>query len=388
MSFFCAALAIFFLRIRLLQAGLQPNPVPLNVVIPYTPLIELSGDNDNDATNLQACTGECDANADCAGSLECFQRERGEPVPGCSGDGSKGNWDYCYDPSTNKPVDVKYQFNSRRLLNPRIPSGAQVVMKSRFAHHVCYTLDGANPKCHPRSIMNKVYCKPVVESDSDRDWSSVHSSGGCKKGKIDQNDAWCAPNKNIDAVSGTHWHGIDLKSKKYSAGYRISSRKNHNQATHRVKIEACDHSDSSTCDSNNLWFLVDDGKKYNGAMSKDYNDWIFANPIFARHWRFWPLSWTEHPSLRVSMIKETDGTAVLVEPNTYRVAVKLPQSQNTRDYVLKVRGCDGMYGQSPDVIRSDVRVFYPYDSSDAAFIYPSGSFPKGSDILVNIHGNL
>ena len=97
---------------------------------------------------------------------------------------------------------------------------------------------------------------------------------------MNQNDAWCAPDKNIDAVSGTHWHSIDLKSKKYSVGYRIGSRKNHNQATHRVKIEACDHSDSSTCDSNNLWFLVDDGKKYNGAMSKDYNDWIFAKPNF------------------------------------------------------------------------------------------------------------
>ena len=166
---------------------------------------------------------------------------------------------------------------------------------------------------------------------------------------MNQNDAWCAPNKNIDAVSGTHWHSIDLKSKKYSVGYRMASRKkNHDEATHRVKIEACDHGDSSTCDSNNLWFLVDDGKKYNGAMSKDSDDWIFANPIFAQHWRFWPLSWSGHPSLRVSMIKQTDGTAVLVEPNTYRVAVDLPQAPNTRDYVLKVRGCDGMYGESPE----------------------------------------
>ena len=386
-----AALVFFSLRIRLVHAGIQPSPVPLDVMIPYdTPLIELSGENDESATNLEACTGECDKNADCAGSLECFQRELGEPIPGCTGGGSAPNWDYCYDPSLNKPVDVKYNFPSRRLLNPRIREGAQVVMKSRFAHHICYTLDGSNPKCHDRSIMNKVYCKPVLVSDSTRDWNDAYNHNNCKKGKMDQNNAWCALNKNIDAVSGTHWHGIDLKSKKYSVGYRIASRKDkhHNQATHRVKIEACDHDDSGTCDSNNLWLLVDDGKKYNGAMSRDFNDWFFADPIFARHWRFWPLSWSEHPSLRVSMIEKTKGKAILVEPDTYRVAVELPRTQNTRDYVVKVRGCDGMYGESPNVITSNVRVFYPYDSSNARFVHPSGSIPKGSDILVNIHGNL
>ena len=124
----------------------------------------MSGDNDNDATNLQACTGECDTNTDCAGSLECFQRENGDRFLGARAMvvGENGT---IVDPSTNKPVDVKYQFNSRRLLNPRISGPSR--HESRFAHHML-PLDGTSPKCHPRSIMNKVYCKPV-ESDSDRD---------------------------------------------------------------------------------------------------------------------------------------------------------------------------------------------------------------------------
>ena len=63
MSFFALRWP-FYLRIRLLQAGLQATPVPLNVDIPYdTPLIELSGGNDNSVTNLQACTGECNTDA-------------------------------------------------------------------------------------------------------------------------------------------------------------------------------------------------------------------------------------------------------------------------------------------------------------------------------------
>lgn len=45
-------------------------------------------------------TVDCDANQDCYGPLECFQRDRQnpfEPVPGCDGEGEKGA-DYCYVP--------------------------------------------------------------------------------------------------------------------------------------------------------------------------------------------------------------------------------------------------------------------------------------------------
>ena len=61
-------------------------------------LIPLSGENDNSATTLKACIGECDGDWQCAAGLKCFQRTWREHVPGCSGDGYLG-WDYCYDPT-------------------------------------------------------------------------------------------------------------------------------------------------------------------------------------------------------------------------------------------------------------------------------------------------
>jgi len=59
--------------------------------------VELSGGNDDGATNLQVCTGECDTDEQCAEGLECFHRDSFETIPGCTGTGNEG-WDYCYDP--------------------------------------------------------------------------------------------------------------------------------------------------------------------------------------------------------------------------------------------------------------------------------------------------
>merc|ERR1711934_1082483 len=64
-----------------------------------TGLVKLSGVNDILATNLKACTGECDSDSQCVYGLKCFQRQHGEPIPGCSGKGGGPHWDYCYDPS-------------------------------------------------------------------------------------------------------------------------------------------------------------------------------------------------------------------------------------------------------------------------------------------------
>merc|ERR1712037_186280 len=60
----------------------------------------LSGGNSGSAKNLQRCTGECDADSQCAYGLKCFQRSKGEPIPGCKGAGGGKDWDYCYDPKT------------------------------------------------------------------------------------------------------------------------------------------------------------------------------------------------------------------------------------------------------------------------------------------------
>lgn len=61
--------------------------------------IDLSGGNDNSAKDLLQCTGECDNDGQCAVGLKCFQREKGESIPGCSGNGGGKTWDYCHDPN-------------------------------------------------------------------------------------------------------------------------------------------------------------------------------------------------------------------------------------------------------------------------------------------------
>jgi uncharacterized protein YegL len=61
--------------------------------------VELDGYNDGSATDLAACIGECDADSQCATGLKCFQRTYGNPIPGCTGEGSGRDWDYCYDPT-------------------------------------------------------------------------------------------------------------------------------------------------------------------------------------------------------------------------------------------------------------------------------------------------
>ena len=74
--------------------------------------IELSSINDDNAENLQECTGECDSDGQCATGLKCFQRENGEDIPGCKGDGAVNTWDYCYDPSKNiyDPKVVRHDY--------------------------------------------------------------------------------------------------------------------------------------------------------------------------------------------------------------------------------------------------------------------------------------
>ncbi|CAL6391806.1 unnamed protein product [Bathycoccus prasinos] len=56
---------------------------------------DLSLDSSRDGgTGYGMCEGDCDKDSDCDAGLKCFQRDGYESVPGCSGKGKKG-WDYC-----------------------------------------------------------------------------------------------------------------------------------------------------------------------------------------------------------------------------------------------------------------------------------------------------
>merc|ERR1719424_2722323 len=75
--------------------------------------ILLSGSNDGNAGNLQTCRGECDLDSQCAAGLACFQRENGETIPGCHGDGGGRNWDYCYqEPELLNPPETARSYSS------------------------------------------------------------------------------------------------------------------------------------------------------------------------------------------------------------------------------------------------------------------------------------
>ena len=74
-------------------------------IIPESEKGTLAGINDAGAKNLQACTGECDTDGQCAAGLKCFQRSHGEKIPGCKGYRS-GTDDYCYDPTLLDAIGI------------------------------------------------------------------------------------------------------------------------------------------------------------------------------------------------------------------------------------------------------------------------------------------
>ena len=88
-------------------------------------LPELGGDDDNYAKNLKACFGECDEDSQCAAGLKCFQRSKGETIPGCRGPGGGESWDYCYDPN------FKCLDNQAFELHVAVPRAADAVAPTR-----------------------------------------------------------------------------------------------------------------------------------------------------------------------------------------------------------------------------------------------------------------
>ncbi|GKY93486.1 hypothetical protein MPSEU_000316100 [Mayamaea pseudoterrestris] len=55
---------------------------------------------------LEECQADCDFDAECMPGLICFQRNAGDPVPGCSGTEDVYGYDYCVDPNAVVSVNV------------------------------------------------------------------------------------------------------------------------------------------------------------------------------------------------------------------------------------------------------------------------------------------
>ena len=75
------------------------------VVRRLQPELVIYGNNgDFSVYPLPLCGGECDTDTDCEGDLVCFQRNRGDPVPGCSGNDFTSRGDYCIEPPMELPA--------------------------------------------------------------------------------------------------------------------------------------------------------------------------------------------------------------------------------------------------------------------------------------------
>eukprot|EP00540_Astrosyne_radiata_P004977 CAMPEP_0116846014 /NCGR_PEP_ID=MMETSP0418-20121206/13602_1 /TAXON_ID=1158023 /ORGANISM="Astrosyne radiata, Strain 13vi08-1A" /LENGTH=270 /DNA_ID=CAMNT_0004477219 /DNA_START=126 /DNA_END=938 /DNA_ORIENTATION=+ len=80
-----------------------PNPTPVPTPNPTPPpppqgnVMALTGDSRHSCSSSRPCgkcQGDCDDDSECVGDLICYNRQKYDPVPGCSGFGTLG-FDYC-----------------------------------------------------------------------------------------------------------------------------------------------------------------------------------------------------------------------------------------------------------------------------------------------------
>ena len=86
---------------------------------------------------LGRCSGDCDSDADCRGTMTCFQRSGKALVPGCkkkdlwdhSLGGGTSNWDYCVEPvPVKKNMWLEIQSESKPALSITSNAAHQVLM--------------------------------------------------------------------------------------------------------------------------------------------------------------------------------------------------------------------------------------------------------------------
>jgi hypothetical protein len=84
-----------------IQPTAAPSEMPSPAPTAAAKNVEYVG-NDGSPTSaypLGECQGECDSNEDCEGGLICFQRDPGDPVPGClGGEDDTSRNDFCISP--------------------------------------------------------------------------------------------------------------------------------------------------------------------------------------------------------------------------------------------------------------------------------------------------
>ena len=116
---------------------------------------------------LNRCEGDCDKDDDCLGDLKCFQRSRGDKVPGCAkggpGDDKNGTYGYCYDPKhkKNEPEGNIRAIRDNHIISPTkgIFKGATKTLVDSIVNHEHINIDSSTTKCKVKYPSQLVYVK-------------------------------------------------------------------------------------------------------------------------------------------------------------------------------------------------------------------------------------
>ena len=101
----------------------------------------------NGLTGLGLCQAECDTDADCAGDLQCHQRQtRDIPVPGCAestvSTTNAADWDYCYDAGSQYFDLAAYGCITDQSAVSALAPTWQQVLASEIANAQCWRVAG------------------------------------------------------------------------------------------------------------------------------------------------------------------------------------------------------------------------------------------------------
>ena len=118
----------------------------------------------NGGTGYGMCEGDCDKDSDCDAGLKCFQRDKFESVPGCSGKG-KINYDYCID--KKYVVDLKNNLGTNSYGMCEGDCDKDSDCQSGLT---CFQRDGDEPipGCYGSGQTRSDYCVAVKALDSSR----------------------------------------------------------------------------------------------------------------------------------------------------------------------------------------------------------------------------
>jgi len=138
---------------------------------------------------LGRCQGDCDDDRDCMPGLKCFQREKGEPVPGCAsgGPGDIPGRDYCYAP-------MKFAYKG----NEPAPN-----IVNKYTHAPKCGANGLQQLCQLTGTMYQGKNQNLEEAMK----SCIELGDECKAVGCDSNESWCHPlkvaSKDVPLYTGT-----------------------------------------------------------------------------------------------------------------------------------------------------------------------------------------